>query len=42
MQALQSVLAASALPWLALTLAAYCVAVALYRRSGSHPLLIPR
>lgn len=34
-------LAASPLPWLILTLAAYLIAVWLYRRSRSHPLLIP-
>ncbi len=34
-------LAASPLPWLVLTLAAYALALALYRRSGAHPLLIP-
>src|SRR5690606_6773702 len=31
----------SPVPWLVLTLLAYCAAVLLYRRSGSHPLLIP-
>ena len=39
--ALQDMLATSAVAWLALTLAAYGAAVALYRASGSHPLLIP-
>lgn len=34
-------LTASPLPWLALTLAAYTLTLALYRRSGAHPLLIP-
>ena len=34
-------LAASPLPWLLLTLLAYAAALALYRRSGAHPLLIP-
>ncbi|GAO20458.1 LrgB family protein [Alicycliphilus sp. B1] len=34
-------LAASPLPWLVLTLVAYALALALYRRSGAHPLLIP-
>jgi len=34
-------LAASPLPWLLLTLLAYVAALALYRRSGAHPLLIP-
>lgn len=34
-------LAASPVPWLVLTLVAYAVALLLYRRSGSHPLLIP-
>lgn len=34
-------LAASALPWLVLTLGCYLAAMALYRRSGCHPLLIP-
>ncbi|HQQ70580.1 MAG TPA: LrgB family protein [Alicycliphilus sp.] len=34
-------LAASPLPWLLLTLLAYIAALALYRRSGAHPLLIP-
>ncbi|WP_407059809.1 LrgB family protein [Comamonas composti] len=29
------------LPWLVLTLVIYLAAMALYRRSGSHPLLIP-
>lgn len=34
-------LAASPLPWLVLTLGCYLAAMALYRRSGCHPLLIP-
>lgn len=34
-------LTASPLPWLLLTLLAYIAALALYRRSGAHPLLIP-
>lgn len=34
-------LAASPLPWLVLTLVAYGLTLALYRRSGAHPLLIP-
>lgn len=34
-------LSASPLPWLVLTLAAYVLTLALYRRSGAHPLLIP-
>lgn len=34
-------LTASALPWLVLTLGCYLAAMALYRRSGCHPLLIP-
>ncbi|SDM52922.1 TIGR00659 family protein [Oryzisolibacter propanilivorax] len=38
--ALQS-LQAWPITWLLITLAAYVAAVALYRRSGSHPLLIP-
>ena len=29
------------LPWLVLTMAVYLAAMALYRRSGNHPLLIP-
>lgn len=33
--------AASALPWLALTLAAYAGSAWLYRRGGMHPLLLP-
>ncbi len=33
-------LAASPLPWLVLTLVAYALALALYRRSGAHPLLM--
>lgn len=41
MSELRAALSASAVPWLALTLVAYCAAVALYRRGGSHPLLIP-
>ncbi len=36
-----STLAGSPVPWLVLTLAAYAAATLLYRRSGSHPLLIP-
>lgn len=34
-------LSTSALPWLVLTLGCYLAAMALYRRSGCHPLLIP-
>lgn len=34
-------LAASPLPWIGLTLAAYLIAQWLYRRSGGHPLLLP-
>ncbi|MDM0087842.1 MULTISPECIES: LrgB family protein [unclassified Variovorax] len=34
-------LAASPLPWIGLTLAAYLLAQWLYRRSGGHPLLLP-
>ena len=34
-------LAASPLPWLVLTMLAYTLTLALYRRSGAHPLLIP-
>ncbi|RYY93608.1 MAG: LrgB family protein [Comamonadaceae bacterium] len=34
-------LAASSVAWLALTLAAYLAALAVYRRCGSHPLLLP-
>ena len=44
MQALHDLapwLARSPLPWLVLTLLAYAAALALYRRSGAHPLLIP-
>ncbi|WP_235578146.1 LrgB family protein [Pseudorhodoferax sp. Leaf267] len=33
--------ALAALPWLALTLAAYAVALWLFRRGGLHPLLLP-
>ena len=36
-----SQLAATHLPWLVLTLAAYLAAMQLYQRSGNHPLLIP-
>ena len=38
---LGSWLAASPLPWLVLTLGCYLAAMALYRRNGCHPLLIP-
>lgn len=38
---LSSNAATAHLPWLTLTLAAYLAAMALYRRSGNHPLLIP-
>lgn len=31
----------SALPWLVLTMGVYLAALALYKRSGCHPLLIP-
>lgn len=41
LQALGQALAASSVAWLALTLAAYLAALALYRRCGSHPLLLP-
>lgn len=39
--ALAAALAGTPLPWLVLTLLAYLGALALYRRSGAHPLLIP-
>lgn len=39
--ALTAWLAASPLPWLVLTMLAYALTLALYRRSGAHPLLIP-
>ena len=39
--ALVATLAGTPLPWLVLTLLAYLGALALYRRSGAHPLLIP-
>lgn len=38
---LAAALAGTPLPWLELTLLAYLGALALYRRSGAHPLLIP-
>lgn len=38
---LVATLASTPLPWLVLTLLAYLGAVAIYRRSGAHPLLIP-
>lgn len=38
---LAATLAGTPLPWLVLTLLAYLGALALYRRSGAHPLLIP-
>ncbi len=41
LHALAPWLARSPLPWLVLTLLAYAGALALYRRSGAHPLLIP-
>ena len=39
--ALAAWLATSPLPWLVLTMLAYTLTLALYRRSGAHPLLIP-
>ncbi|MBO9679416.1 MAG: LrgB family protein [Acidovorax sp.] len=39
--ALAAWLLASPLPWLVLTMLAYVLTLALYRRSGAHPLLIP-
>ena len=41
LSALLAALAGTPLPWLVLTLLAYLGALALYRRSGAHPLLIP-
>ena len=41
MDALTAWLAASPLSWLVLTMLAYTLTMALYRRSGAHPLLIP-
>lgn len=41
MDALTAWLAASPLPWLVLTMLAYTFTLAVYRRSGAHPLLIP-
>lgn len=41
LDALAPWLARTPLPWLVLTLLAYVGALALYRRSGAHPLLIP-
>lgn len=41
LHALTAALADTPLPWLVLTLLAYLGALALYRRSGAHPLLIP-
>ena len=41
LHALFAALAGTPLPWLVLTLLAYLGALALYRRSGAHPLLIP-
>ncbi|RYF79747.1 MAG: LrgB family protein [Comamonadaceae bacterium] len=41
LQALGQALASSSVAWLALTFAAYLGALALYRRCGSHPLLLP-
>ncbi|MBS0609489.1 MAG: LrgB family protein [Proteobacteria bacterium] len=41
MQNLPAWMTASPLTWLLLTLLAYIAALALYRRSGAHPLLIP-
>ena len=41
LSALLATLAGTPLPWLVLTLLAYLGALALYRRSGAHPLLIP-
>ena len=38
---LADLLAASALPWLALTVLAYLAAVWLYQKSGNSPYLIP-
>jgi predicted murein hydrolase (TIGR00659 family) len=41
MDALTAWLAASPLPWLVLTMLAYTFTLAVYRRRGAHPLLIP-
>lgn len=41
LHALTAALADTPQPWLVLTLLAYLGALALYRRSGAHPLLIP-
>lgn len=41
LRAIEPWLVVSPLPWLVLTLLAYALAMALYRRSGAHPLLIP-
>ena len=41
LSALLAALAGTPLPWLVLTLLAYLGALALYRRSGAHPLRIP-
>ena len=41
MDALTAWLATSPLPWLVLTMLAYTFTLAVYRRSGAHPLLIP-
>jgi putative effector of murein hydrolase len=40
-QSLSGNAATAHLPWLVLTMAVYLAAMALYRRSGNHPLLIP-